>query len=116
MIGAAKCLLLIFIASTVIGCAIGQHSQYTGGIQFVPNKVENAPSIIVTVIDQRPELLSGNISESNIGILRSLAGIPWAVIHLQARHWQWIWEKASCKRSIIMDIKRFIPIFHWLVP
>ena len=72
---------IVFILSAVImtGCAIGNKSQYTGGLSFKSEVPPNAASVVVTVQDNRPYVLDGSKTESYVGTMRSIGGVPWPI-------------------------------------
>lgn len=73
-------LFICLLVLTFSGCAIGNRVQYnTERLAFQPPPATNERVVILAVQDIRPNVLSGTISESNVGIQRSLAGIPWAI-------------------------------------
>lgn len=73
----------IFLVITVLaGCAFGQRASYEGSSPFSLSYKLQTPTI-VAVHDKRPYVVSGNHSESYVGWMRSLAGIPYGV-HTQS--------------------------------
>jgi hypothetical protein len=71
--------LLLAVVTIATGCAPGQKINLLGEYQFQPNTKDFAPATRIHVRDSRTEVVSGSSSSSNVGIMRSIAGVPWAI-------------------------------------
>lgn len=92
-------LLLCTIVGT--GCAPGQRVNYLGEYRFKPDVQVSETPTKVQVKDSRPEVLSGASSASNVGIMRSIAGVPWAIHTASGRP-----LAADVEESIVLTLHR----------
>ena len=74
-----KHISLSFLVILLSGCAIGQTVNYdTGSWTFDTDRIAEKQATVI-FYDQRPYVLSGNKDPNFVGLLRSLAGIPYPV-------------------------------------
>ena len=74
-----KTLAIFLIVIFVSGCAIGRTTDYSTGMVNYNTEMGSQTHVLVSVEEVRPYVLNGSKNSSFVGLMRSLAGIPYPV-------------------------------------